>query len=124
MNPPNSAPAIPSSIVTMKPPGSRPGINSFAITPTTRPNRIHVRIPIQVPPALAVILQARNQLGIQPGWLDFKQSALMFQQPSLTVESAAVADERPRSADDAVAGHHDGNGIRAVGGADGAGRGG
>src|SRR5262245_53448619 len=44
--PPSTAPAIPSSIVTMIPPGSRPGITSFAMAPTTRPNRIQPRMPI------------------------------------------------------------------------------
>src|SRR3712207_942029 len=50
MKPPSSAPAIPIRIVTMKPPGSRPGINSLAMMPTTSPNRIHDRIPISFPP--------------------------------------------------------------------------
>jgi hypothetical protein len=31
-------------MVMTKPPGSRPGINSFAITPTTNPNKIHKSI--------------------------------------------------------------------------------
>jgi hypothetical protein len=30
-------------MVMMNPPGSRPGINSLAITPTTKPNRIKLR---------------------------------------------------------------------------------
>src|SRR5436309_1014334 len=33
-------------MVTMMPPGSRPGMMSFATIPTTRPKRIHPRIPI------------------------------------------------------------------------------
>ena len=37
MKPASNAPATPSSIVMMKPPGSFPGINSFAIAPTTKP---------------------------------------------------------------------------------------
>src|ERR1043166_2273132 len=37
---PTNAPAIPSRIVTMQPPGSFPGISNFAIAPTTRPTRI------------------------------------------------------------------------------------
>src|SRR5688572_22700086 len=42
---------MPSSVVTMKPPGSRPGINSFAITPTTSPKIIHPRMPnMRTPP--------------------------------------------------------------------------
>src|SRR5687768_14684890 len=56
MNPPIRAPAMPNRMVTMKPPGSRPGINSFAITPTTRPNRIHDRIAISVLPLIALRL--------------------------------------------------------------------
>jgi hypothetical protein len=37
---PNNAPTIPMIAVTTTPPGSRPGINSFAITPTTNPKSI------------------------------------------------------------------------------------
>src|SRR5437763_13335660 len=37
MNPATSEPAIPSSIVMMTPPGSLPGMNSFARAPTTNP---------------------------------------------------------------------------------------
>src|SRR5919108_4779295 len=48
--PPRRAPAIPSNMVTIKPPGSRPGINSFAIAPTIKPNRIQPRIPIMAEP--------------------------------------------------------------------------
>src|SRR5262245_9567741 len=48
MKPPSTAPAIPSSIVTMIPPGSRPGITSFASAPTTKPKRIQPRIVISV----------------------------------------------------------------------------
>ena len=42
-------PTMPINIVTRKPPGSRPGVSSFAITPTTTPNTIHIKIAI-VPP--------------------------------------------------------------------------
>src|SRR2546423_11272518 len=38
--PPRTAPAMPKSIVTMKPPGSRPGITSFANAPTIKPKKI------------------------------------------------------------------------------------
>src|SRR6185295_12751111 len=38
------APATPSAIVVTMPPGSWPGITSFARTPTIRPNRIQPRI--------------------------------------------------------------------------------
>src|SRR3954470_24898393 len=37
MNPATSEPAMPSSIVMMTPPGSLPGMNSFANAPTTKP---------------------------------------------------------------------------------------
>src|SRR4026207_958470 len=50
MKPPTRAPAMPSSIVTMKPPGSLPGIKSLAMMPTTRPKTIHERIAIDPPP--------------------------------------------------------------------------
>ena len=40
MKPPITAPAMPSSIVTMNPPGSRPGISSLAIAPTIKPKTI------------------------------------------------------------------------------------
>src|SRR5437016_13166269 len=40
MNPPNSAPAIPSAMVTMMPPGSRPGMTNLAIAPTIKPKKI------------------------------------------------------------------------------------
>src|SRR5690242_6715260 len=46
MKPPTRAPAIPSNIVTIKPPGSLPGINNLAMMPITRPNTIHERIAI------------------------------------------------------------------------------
>jgi hypothetical protein len=44
---------MPSSIVTIKPPGSLPGISNLAINPITRPNTIHDRIAIVNPPLLA-----------------------------------------------------------------------
>ena len=44
--PPSSAPTMPSTIVTMMPPGSRPGINSLAIAPTIKPKTIHPKMPI------------------------------------------------------------------------------
>src|SRR5262252_10280373 len=37
MNPPTSAPAIPSNMVTNKPPGSLPGIRSLAMAPAINP---------------------------------------------------------------------------------------
>jgi hypothetical protein len=47
--PPSSAPTIPMITVTMKPPGSSPGSNAFAITPATIPSRIQPRIPMFSP---------------------------------------------------------------------------
>jgi len=44
-DPPTKAPAIPSSMVTMQPPGSRPGMSSFAMTPATRPKITQDNIP-------------------------------------------------------------------------------
>ncbi len=42
---------MPSSIVTMMPPGSFPGIKSLAITPTISPKTIHPRMPnMRTPP--------------------------------------------------------------------------
>jgi hypothetical protein len=40
MSVPINAPTIPMIAVTTIPPGSRPGINSFAITPTANPKSI------------------------------------------------------------------------------------
>src|SRR5262245_29513446 len=51
MKPPSNAPAIPISIVTMMPPGSRPGITSLASAPTIKPNTIHPITCITSPPA-------------------------------------------------------------------------
>src|SRR4026209_1796374 len=59
MKPPSSAPAIPSSIVTMMPPGSRPGITSLARAPTIRPNTIHPITVITSPPARHTDLASR-----------------------------------------------------------------
>ena len=46
INPPRKAPAIPSKIVTMNPPGSLPGMRNFARTPTINPITIQDRIPM------------------------------------------------------------------------------
>ena len=43
-NPPTNAPTIPSIVVTMNPPGSRPGMRSFPMIPTTKPKKIHPRM--------------------------------------------------------------------------------
>ena len=45
-----SAPTIPIIMVTIIPPGCRPGTRSFAITPAISPKIIHVKIPICLPP--------------------------------------------------------------------------
>src|SRR5690349_23198678 len=45
IQPPRSAPTIPRMIVTKIPPGSLPGIMSFAIAPTTSPKIIQPRKP-------------------------------------------------------------------------------
>ncbi len=44
--PATKAPAIPSKIVMKQPPGSRPGMRSFAIAPTTSPMMSVPRIPV------------------------------------------------------------------------------
>src|SRR5919112_5028822 len=60
MNPPTSAPAIPSSMVMMNPPGSFPGISNLAITPITRPNTIHDRTAIVTLPFLLSAVDAKQ----------------------------------------------------------------
>jgi len=45
IQPPIKAPATPSNIVMMNPPGSRPGINSFASAPASPPMTIQAMIP-------------------------------------------------------------------------------
>src|SRR5215204_5985859 len=44
MKPPTMAPAMTSRMVTMAPPGSRPGMMAFAITPAMRPKTIQPMI--------------------------------------------------------------------------------
>ena len=46
-NPPTRAPAIPIRMVTMIPPGSRPGMITFANTPAISPRTIHEIMPIR-----------------------------------------------------------------------------
>src|SRR6188472_3051710 len=48
--PPRNAPTIPISIVTMIPPGSRPGMSALAIAPATSPSTIQARMVISTPP--------------------------------------------------------------------------
>src|SRR5215210_4957911 len=53
MNPPTKAPTMPSSIVIMQPPGSRPGMSSLAMIPAMRPKKIQATIPTTPPPRRA-----------------------------------------------------------------------
>jgi hypothetical protein len=50
INPPTNAPAIPSKMVTIIPPGSLPGMMSFANKPTIKPITIQDKIPIATLP--------------------------------------------------------------------------
>jgi hypothetical protein len=66
MNPPISAPAMPIRMVTIIPPGSRPGISSLAMTPTIKPKTIHPMIPNMFTALLAsphCNISARNSAG-------------------------------------------------------------
>ena len=45
--PPTIAPAMPMRIVTIHPPGSLPGMMSFAIAPAIRPRQIQDKIPMR-----------------------------------------------------------------------------
>src|SRR3954467_3096493 len=113
MKPPRSAPAIPNSMVTMKPPGSRPGVTSFAIIPTTNPKTIHEIIPM--PSILLAEVETARRVR---GWHLEEvacEHAFVSQQPLLTVEPAAVSGQAPVAADDAVAGDDDGHGVGPVG---------
>ena len=49
MNPPTRAPTIPIMMVTMKPPGSRPGMMNLAIMPATKPKTIQISQPMSFP---------------------------------------------------------------------------
>src|SRR6476469_1517804 len=62
----------------MKPPGSRPGVTSCAIMPTTSPKTIHDRIPMVVPPLETRSLQAEGPQA--------------YLQNRLRMESAAVGE--------------------------------
>src|SRR4029450_9293907 len=46
--PPTSAPAMPNRMVTIHPPGSRPGMRSLATAPTINPKMIHPMIPMRI----------------------------------------------------------------------------
>src|SRR5215470_576300 len=55
---------MPRSTVTMKPPGSRPGVRSFATTPTTRPKMIHPRTAIRPSCKLQCGERSKKRSGI------------------------------------------------------------
>src|SRR5678816_43137 len=115
MNPPSKAPAMPSSMVMTNPPGSRPGVTSFAIIPTTRPKTIHASIPITVllaPPGI----RANERTSSEQAGAD---DAFMLEQPLLTVEAAAIPRQPAVRTDDSVARNDNGDGIRAIGSPDG-----
>src|SRR6266481_7760676 len=58
---------MPSRIVTIKPPGSFPGVNSFAIAPTISPTRIVERIEpkVIVTRVVSVWFGHRKQIGLE-----------------------------------------------------------
>src|SRR5207247_9870384 len=60
--------------------------------------------------------------GSTSGSSQSQQRPLVLEEPALPVQTAAESCELAPGADDAVAGHDDGNGVLAVGGADGAGQ--
>src|SRR4051812_15077485 len=68
MKPPTMAPAMPNSIVMMKPPGSRPGVRSLAMKPTTNPNRIHARTDMLHPPGQASVASEAPRAHGRAGW--------------------------------------------------------
>src|SRR5687768_16085219 len=61
MKPPTKAPATPRSIVIMHPPGSRPGISSFAIIPAISPKTIQ----LSTPNRLLLVAPAHLRLSLQ-----------------------------------------------------------
>src|SRR5438477_8551209 len=109
MKPPSRAPAIPKSIVTISPPGSRPGVNTFAIIPTTSPKAIHARIPMPSPSSIG------RASASEETWTVY---AFVLEQPPLPIESAAIACQLPVRADHPVARDDHGDRIGAVGCAD------
>src|SRR5687767_9092730 len=106
-------------MVTMKPPGSRPGVTSFAIIPTTNPNTIQDRMPIELSSLLGGRCASRSPTKERPA-----DHAFVSQEPLLAVESATVARQRPIGPDDPMAGDDDGDGVGAVCRTHGANRGG
>src|SRR5262245_63535246 len=115
MKPPSRAPAMPRRIVTMNPPGSLPGVTSFAMIPTISPKTIHDRIPMRSSFDRIDSLQGRHQV-LEERWAF---DAFMGEQPPFPVEAAAVSRELSVGSDDAMAGDDDGDGVGAVGRADG-----
>src|ERR1051325_4118864 len=77
MNPPNSAPAMPSRMVIINPPGSRPGINSLAMTPTIKPKKIHPNMQTFLP-ARSLAIVAPMRVGCQQ-----EQAAEWKQNPAI-----------------------------------------
>src|SRR5258708_17326826 len=124
MKPPSSAPAIPSSMVTTKPPGSRPGVSSFAIIPTTSPKTIQDRIPmadLPTPGGDPCKQQDLNRRSLEEASAD---DAFVLEQPLLAIEAAAIPREPAVRADHPVARDDHGDRIGTVGRADGPDRGG
>ncbi len=65
-NPPTSAPAMPSKIVTMIPPGSLPGMTILANNPATSPRTIHVTIPMVISPvSIAEPCRAAERIALK-----------------------------------------------------------
>src|SRR5262245_61114050 len=56
---------MPSSIVTMIPPGSRPGMTSLAMAPTIRPKMIQPRTPIMFTSGTRALQNAGPQLIVE-----------------------------------------------------------
>src|SRR5262245_47780315 len=114
MNAASSEPAMPSRIVMMKPPGSRPGVISFAITPTIKPETIADRIPMRSSLLVSIHCKAVTNFSEQRP----RRDAFMGEQPPLPVEAAAVSRELSVGSDDAMTGDDDGDRVGAVGRAD------
>src|SRR3954449_3298553 len=102
MKPPMSEPAMPSRMVTMKPPGSLPGIRSLAMNPTTSPNTIHDRIAIAHPPFfLGCVLCNQTTIGAPSSPPSHQRQAapFVFEKPALALETATIADEAATRSD-------------------------
>src|SRR5260370_4382867 len=90
MKPPSSAPAIPSSMVTTKPPASRPGVSSFAIIPTTSPKTIQDRIPMADLPTPGPIPCKQQDLNRRTSEQASADAAFVLEQPLLAIKAAAI----------------------------------